>query len=77
MDSTKALQSNKFWLRFLQDNYGEMSEEVYTGFQEPLMKETLDEETGLPVYIEDSNDILSNIKIPVFALFGETDMNVD
>ena len=63
MDSTKALQSNKFWLRFLQDNYGEMSEEVYTGFQEPLMKETLDEETGLPVYIEDSNDILSLIHI--------------
>ena len=77
MDSTKALQSNKFWLRFLQDNYGEMSEEVYTGFQEPLMKETLDKETGLAVYIEDFDDILSNIKVPVFALFGETDMNVD
>jgi len=77
MDATKDLQRNKLWLRFLKDNYGEMSEKVYTGFQGPLMKETLDEETGLPVYIDDFDNILSNIKVPVLALFGETDMNVD
>lgn len=41
------------------------------------MKEKLDEETGLQIYIEDFDSILSNIKCPVLALFGEKDMNVD
>ncbi len=77
MNATKVLQNNKFWLRFVKENYGEMNEEIYSGFQIPLMKETLDEKTGLPVYIEDFDEILSNVKVPVLALFGETDMNVD
>ncbi|WP_299769555.1 alpha/beta hydrolase [uncultured Dokdonia sp.] len=77
MNATKDLQKNAFWLRFIKENYGEMNEETYTGFQVPLMKETLDKETGLPIYIEDFDTILSNVKIPVLALFGETDMNVD
>ncbi|GAB5399239.1 MAG: hypothetical protein Aureis2KO_08240 [Aureisphaera sp.] len=77
MNATKDLQNNPFWLRFVRENMGEMNEEAYLGFQVPLMKETLDEETGLPVYIEDFEEILSNVKTPVLALFGETDMNVD
>ncbi len=77
MNVTKDLQNNSFWWRFVRENMGEMNEEVYSGFQVPLMKETLDEETSLPVYIENLDEILSNIKSPVLALFGETDMNVD
>lgn len=77
MNATKDLQDNALWKRFVKENYGKMNEEAYTGFQVPLMKETLDEETGLPIYIEDFDKILSNIKIPVLALFGETDTNVD
>ena len=77
MNATKDLQNNAFWLRFVHENMGEMNEEAYSGFQIPLMKETLDEETGLPVYIEDFDEILSNVKAPVLALFGATDMNVD
>ncbi len=77
MNATKELQNNAFWLRFVQENMGEMNKEAYIGFQVPLMKEILDEETGLPVYIEDFDEVLSNIKTPVLALFGKTDMNVD
>lgn len=77
MAATKDLQENPFWLRFVGENMGEMNEEIYAGFQVPLMKEKLDEGTGLPVYIEDFDLILSNIKSPVLALFGERDMNVD
>ncbi|SEL09313.1 Serine aminopeptidase, S33 [Aquimarina amphilecti] len=77
MNATKDLQNNTFWLRFVKENMGEMNKKTYTSFQTPLMKQTLDKETGLPVYIEDFNQILSNVKIPVLALFGETDMNVD
>ena len=77
MNATEDLQNNAFWLRFVHENMGTMNEEAYSGFQVPLMKEALDEETGLPVYIEDFDKILSNVKAPVLALFGETDMNVD
>lgn len=77
MKATKALQNNEFWSRFIKQNFGEMSKEVYTDFQKPLMEEILDNETGLPVYINNFEETLSNIKIPVLALFGEKDMNVD
>lgn len=77
MEATKDLQKNALWSRFVADNMGTMDERAYTGFQEPLMKERLDEKTGLPIYIEGFEEILSNVKLPVLALFGETDMNVD
>ena len=41
------------------------------------MKEELDEETGLQLYVKDFDAILSNIDCPVLALFGEKDRNVD
>jgi len=77
MNATKDLQKNKFWSRFVKENYGELNEEVYIGFQKPLMKERLDAATGLPIHIENFDTILSKVDIPVLALFGETDMNVD
>ncbi|MGW9684135.1 alpha/beta hydrolase family protein [Flagellimonas sp. 2504JD1-5] len=77
MNATKDLQKNPFWSRFVRENMGAMDEEAYISFQEPLMKEKLDKDTGLPVYIEDFDSILSKIKVPVLALFGENDMNVD
>ena len=64
-------------MRFVHENMGEMNEEAFVNFQEPLMKEKLDEETGLPIYIEDFDLILSKVTVPVLALFGENDMNVD
>lgn len=77
MNATRDLQKSPFWVRFINEAVGGMTEEAYIAFQEPLMKEKLDEATGLPVYIEDFESILSNVRSPVLALFGETDMNVD
>lgn len=77
MNATQALQNNKFWSRFVKQNYGELSEEVYTGFQKPLMKRKLDPETGLPINIDNFEELLSSVNIPVLALFGEKDMNID
>ena len=41
------------------------------------MKDSLDTETGLMVYVKDFSSTLKNIKCPVLAIFGEKDMNVD
>ncbi|MFK8162369.1 MAG: dienelactone hydrolase family protein [Lewinella sp.] len=41
------------------------------------MQEEIDEETGLQVYIPNFDSILLNVRVPVFALFGESDKNVD
>ncbi len=77
LDATEALQNNSFWLSFMIQNFGGMNEEVYNGFQKPLMKRKLDPKTGLPVNIENFEELLSNVKIPVLALFGEKDMNIN
>lgn len=73
-DATPNLGKNPFWLRFTQ---GGITEEGYYAYQPTFMKEKLDEETGLQVYIKDFDSILSRIDCPVLALFGENDMNVD
>ncbi|MEM7382331.1 MAG: alpha/beta hydrolase [Bacteroidota bacterium] len=72
--ATENLRKNKFFLRI---TGGEMTKEAYYDYQPTYMKTELDEETGLPIYITDFETILSNIKCPVLALFGEKDMNVD
>ena len=38
---------------------------------------TVDEESGLPVYVRGFRDLLSSLDLPVLALFGEKDTNVD
>lgn len=81
LDATQDLQKNPFWLRFIDGTIGEINDEanaaIYYSNQELFMKEKLDEETSVPVYIEDFDLLLSNVKAPVLALFGENDMNVD
>jgi alpha/beta superfamily hydrolase len=72
--ATTNLSKNPFWLRFTN---GGITEEGYYDYQQIFMKEKLDEDSGLQVYIEDFDSILSNIKCPVLAIFGENDMNVD
>ena len=72
--ATKNLNENEFWLRFTN---GGVTEEGYYTYQPFYMKEKIDEETGLHIYIEDFETILSNISCPVLALFGEKDKNVD
>lgn len=75
LSATSNLRKNRFMERF---NSGrKITEQDYYKFQKSFMNEMLDEETGLPVYIENFDSILSNINCPVLALFGEQDMNVD
>ncbi|PKV50953.1 hypothetical protein ATE84_3022 [Aquimarina sp. MAR_2010_214] len=71
---TSNLRKNKFWLRFTN---GGIEKDSYHTFQKSLMKQNLDKETRLPIYINNFENILSNIDCPVLALFGEKDMNVD
>lgn len=72
--ATPHLRRNKFWWRFTN---GGITEEGYYSYQQIFMKEELDEETGLQLYVKDFETILSNIRCPVLAIFGEKDMNVD
>ncbi len=72
--ATPNLGKNKFWLRF---NNEKITEKRYYTYQKTFMKEKLDKETGLQLYIENFETTLSKINCPVLALFGEKDMNVD
>lgn len=72
--ATPNLRENEFWLRFTN---GGITEEGYYTYQQKFSQEELDDETGLQVYIEDFEALLSDINCPVLALFGEQDMNVD
>jgi uncharacterized protein len=72
--ATPTLRQNKFWLRFTN---GGITEENYYAYQKTFMKEELDKKSGLQVYVKDFESILSNIRCPVLALFGEKDMNVN
>ena len=74
LQATKNLRKNRFMQRF---SNGSVTEEGYYVFQKSFMKETFEEDTGLQVYIEDFEALLSQVNCPVLALFGEKDMNVD
>ncbi|RUO38620.1 alpha/beta hydrolase [Aliidiomarina shirensis] len=73
-NATSNLGKNQFWLRFTD---GGITEEGYNLYQATFMEEEFEESMGLQVYIPNFDKILSNIEIPVLALFGEQDMNVD
>lgn len=75
MEATKNLRKNKFLRRF--NNETEVTKKGYYDYQKTFMKQKLDKATGLIVYVENFEMILSKINIPVLALFGERDKNVD
>ncbi|UOB18100.1 alpha/beta hydrolase family protein [Abyssalbus ytuae] len=75
MNATKNVRNNKFLNRF--NNGTVITKEGYYKYQNIFMKEDLDEETGLQVYIKGFRSVLLNINCPVLALFGEKDKNVD
>ena len=72
--ATSNLRKNDFFLRFMN---GETTKENYYDYQKLFMKQKLDVKSGLQVYINNFDSILSKINCPVLALFGEKDMNVD
>lgn len=73
--ATKNLRNNEFITRFNGGN--NITESSYYEFQKAFMKETVEEETGLQVYVDNFEMTLSNIECPVLALFGEKDRNVN
>jgi len=74
LSATKNLRKNKFWNKI---NNGGISEESYYEYQKILQETALDKDTELPLYVENFDKMLSDIDVPVLALFGETDMTVD
>lgn len=74
LSTTENLRKNTFWKKI---NNGGISEESYYEYQKIIQEATLDKDTELPLYIENFSKMLSEIDIPILALFGETDMTVD
>lgn len=72
--TTLNIRKNEFLLRFMNE---ETTKESYYAYQKTFMKQKLDEESGLQVYINDFDSLLSKIYCPVLAIFGEKDMQVD
>ena len=73
--ATKNLRKTKFLKRF--NNGNEMTREAYESFQKKFMLADFDSKTGQQIYIPDFENVLSQIKVPVLAIFGEKDKNVD
>ncbi|MEM1001889.1 MAG: CocE/NonD family hydrolase, partial [Bacteroidota bacterium] len=75
VNATQNLSKNAFLKRF---NGGQtITKEAYYNYQDNHKGVKIDEITGLPIVVNNFETILSNIRIPVLALFGERDMNVD
>lgn len=73
-EATPNLRKNTFFLRFTN---GGITEKNYYSYQSSFMKQEIDAESGLQMYVKNFETILSNINCPVLALFGENDRNVD
>ncbi len=72
--ATRNLAEAPMWLRFTDGGVGWFR---YFFYRYEYQQLNIDEETGLPVVVEDFDTILANMDLPVLALFGELDMNVD
>ncbi|MEM9293634.1 MAG: alpha/beta hydrolase [Acidobacteriota bacterium] len=58
---------------------GSASEEGFYAYQAKFLSGelTVDEEEGLQIYVPGFRDLLSSLELPVLALFGDKDTNVD
>ena len=58
---------------------GTQSEQDFLAYQQKFLtgELTVDTQEGLMIYVPDFEEVLSSINIPVLALFGEKDTNVD
>ena len=75
MDATPTLQQDKF----IKKLRGEYNEDRFLSYQNYLIESDVvfDEESGLQIMIEGFEETLEQIKIPVLAIFGEKDSQVD
>lgn len=64
---------------FIKKLRGEYTEERFLSFQKYLMGNNvaIDDETGLQIMLSDFDKILSQVNIPVLAILGEKDSQVD
>ncbi|MEM9981282.1 MAG: alpha/beta hydrolase, partial [Bacteroidota bacterium] len=64
---------------FIKKLRGEYNEEKFLKFQTYLIenKVPIDEKTGLQIMVEGVDKTLNSIEIPVLAIFGEKDSQVD
>jgi len=73
--ATANLSRNAFLNRF--NNGHKITKSEYEAFQPGFMKEAFDTSTGQQIHIPNFEELLSTIDIPVLAVFGELDKNVD
>ncbi|XOV79840.1 MAG: alpha/beta hydrolase family protein [Aestuariibacter sp.] len=73
-NATRNLAKNEFWLRFTEGGFGFLT---YPFLRYELRNAVFDEKSGLQVHVEHFEKLLNDMNIPVLALFGEQDMNVD
>ena len=66
LSATPNLQKDEFWPKITD---GGVSEKGYYEYQKVLQEPSLDQETELPLYVEDFEELLAIITIPVLALF--------
>lgn len=76
--ATKHLRANAYIARMTGDEYTrETYERNQAAFREARVLPPVDPETGMAIYIQNFATMLSSLDIPVLALFGEKDLNVD
>ena len=74
-NATPSLERDSFMNKIR----GEYNEERFLKFQTYLIenKVKIDKETGLQIMLEDFDKVLNKVNIPVLAIFGENDSQVD
>ena len=75
LEATPNLRKNAFLARFNQGRIWEESD--YLNYQEECGTRRLDEESGLPIYVEGFENLLTKVECPVLALFAQKDRHVD
>lgn len=74
LKATPNLRENPFWNRITN---GGINESSYYSYQKVLVESKLDKISRLPLYVDDFEELLANINIPILALFGKKDMHVN
>lgn len=76
--ATTRLRTNAYIARMTGDVYSqEFYEREQAQFQGTTGPPPVDLETGMPIHIQNFDALLANLNLPVLALFGEKDLNVD
>lgn len=74
--ATQRLRADPFYKEFFGESGGENE---YLANQKKFLSErhSFDAQTGLMIYVPELRPVLSSLRCPVLAIFGEKDMNID